>query len=66
MLMFFSTEVGQVVEELDKVLAFNDLLISFKNRSDIDRLARGVGPVSLVGEFPDRVSIIWFFSSFIF
>ncbi|KAK2441605.1 protein TIC110, chloroplastic [Trifolium repens] len=44
-----TTEVGQVVEELDKVLAFNDLLISFKNRSDIDRLARGVGPVSLVG-----------------
>lgn len=41
--------VSQVVEELDKVLAFNDLLISFKNHSDIDRLARGVGPVSLVG-----------------
>ncbi|CAJ2652764.1 unnamed protein product [Trifolium pratense] len=44
-----ATEVSQVVEELNKVLAFNDLLISFKNHSDIDRLARGVGPVSLVG-----------------
>ncbi|CAK8537923.1 unnamed protein product [Lathyrus sativus] len=43
------TGVSQVVEELEKVLAFNDLLISFKNHSDIDRLARGVGPVSLVG-----------------
>ncbi|CAI8585954.1 unnamed protein product [Vicia faba] len=41
--------VSQVVEELEKVLAFNDLLISFKNHSDIDRIARGVGPVSLVG-----------------
>ncbi|XP_004490697.1 protein TIC110, chloroplastic [Cicer arietinum] len=41
--------VSQVVEELNKVLMFNDLLISFKNHSDIDRLARGVGPVSLVG-----------------
>ncbi|XP_058747968.1 protein TIC110, chloroplastic [Vicia villosa] len=41
--------VSQVVEELEKVLAFNDLLISFKNHSDTDRLARGVGPVSLVG-----------------
>ncbi|XP_045827336.1 protein TIC110, chloroplastic-like [Trifolium pratense] len=44
-----ATEVSQVVEELNKVLTFNDLLISFKNHSDIDRLARGVGPVSLVG-----------------
>jgi hypothetical protein len=51
--MFFSTGASQVVEELDKVLAFNDLLISFKNHPDIDRLARGVGPVSLAGEFPD-------------
>lgn len=45
--------MSQVVEELNKVLMFNDLLISFKNHSDIDRLARGVGPVSLVGEFLD-------------
>lgn len=51
--MFYSPGVSQVVEELEKVLAFNDLLISFKNHSDIDRLARGVGPVSLVGEFTD-------------
>jgi hypothetical protein len=58
--MFFSPGVSQVVEELDKVLAFNDLLISFKNHSDIDRLARGVGPVSLVGKFPDCVSVCFY------
>ncbi|KAL6545291.1 hypothetical protein OROGR_009165 [Orobanche gracilis] len=43
------TEASQVVVELNKVLAFNHLLISFKNHPDIGRLARGVGPVSLVG-----------------
>lgn len=41
--------VTQVVEVLDKVLAFNNLLISLKNHPDADRLARGVGPVSLIG-----------------
>ncbi|TKY56580.1 TIC110 protein [Spatholobus suberectus] len=41
--------VNQAVAELDKVLAFNNLLISFKNHLDVDRFARGVGPVSLVG-----------------
>ncbi|KAK4274891.1 hypothetical protein QN277_018054 [Acacia crassicarpa] len=41
--------VGQAVEELDKILAFNDLLVSLKNHPDIDRFARGVGPVSLTG-----------------
>ncbi|KAK7300831.1 hypothetical protein RJT34_11682 [Clitoria ternatea] len=41
--------VSQAVEELDRVLAFNNLLISFKNHSDVDRFARGIGPVSLVG-----------------
>ncbi|XP_054819172.1 protein TIC110, chloroplastic [Prosopis cineraria] len=41
--------VGQAVEELDKILAFNDLLVSLKNHPDIDRFARGVGPVSLIG-----------------
>lgn len=47
---FFSTGVKQAVEELDRVLAFNNLLISFKNHPDVDRFARGVGPVSLVGK----------------
>ncbi|KAK9229964.1 hypothetical protein WN944_022931 [Citrus x changshan-huyou] len=41
--------VAQVVEELDKVLAFNNLLISLKQHPNADRFARGVGPVSLVG-----------------
>ncbi|OMO82975.1 chloroplastic-like protein [Corchorus capsularis] len=41
--------VKQAVEELDKILAFNDLLISLSKHPDADRFARGVGPVSLVG-----------------
>ncbi|KAG4955046.1 hypothetical protein JHK87_040640 [Glycine soja] len=41
--------VSQAVAELDRVLAFNNLLISFKTHPDVDRFARGVGPVSLVG-----------------
>ncbi|XP_045824097.1 protein TIC110, chloroplastic-like [Trifolium pratense] len=41
--------VIEAVEELDKILAFNDLLISLKNHADVDRFARGVGPVSLLG-----------------
>ncbi|KAI4307577.1 hypothetical protein L6164_030749 [Bauhinia variegata] len=36
-------------EELDKILAFNDLLILFKNHSDVDQFAHGVGPISLLG-----------------
>ncbi|RZC26378.1 protein TIC110, chloroplastic-like [Glycine soja] len=39
----------QAIAELDKVLAFNNLLISFKNHPDVDCFARGVGPISLVG-----------------
>lgn len=39
----------QVVEELDKVLTFNNRLISLKNHSNAASFARGVGPVSLVG-----------------
>ncbi|KAG5064170.1 hypothetical protein JHK85_005353 [Glycine max] len=38
----------QAIAELDKVLAFNNLLISFKNHPDVDCFARGVGPISLV------------------
>ncbi|XP_022729007.1 protein TIC110, chloroplastic isoform X2 [Durio zibethinus] len=41
--------VKQAVEELDKILAFNDLLVSFSNHPDVNRFARGLGPVSLVG-----------------
>ncbi|XWS71924.1 hypothetical protein CRYUN_Cryun03dG0180200 [Craigia yunnanensis] len=40
--------VKQALEELDKILAFNDLLISLSNHPDADHFARGVGPVSLV------------------
>ncbi|RAL43348.1 unnamed protein product [Cuscuta campestris] len=42
-------EATLVIEELDKILAFENLLISLKNHSDAGRFARGVGPVSLSG-----------------
>ncbi|KAK2386625.1 protein TIC110, chloroplastic [Trifolium repens] len=41
--------VIEAVEELDKILELNNLLISLKNHADVDRFARGVGPVSLLG-----------------
>ncbi|KAF5744458.1 hypothetical protein HS088_TW07G00029 [Tripterygium wilfordii] len=41
--------VTQVVEELDKLLTFNNSLIALKNHQDADRFARGVGPVSILG-----------------
>ncbi|MBA0762010.1 hypothetical protein Gotri_024571, partial [Gossypium trilobum] len=41
--------VKQAVEELDKILSFNDLLISLSKHPDADRFACGLGPVSLVG-----------------
>ncbi|GMG98172.1 hypothetical protein Nepgr_000012 [Nepenthes gracilis] len=41
--------VKEVVVELDKMLAFNSLLLSFRNQPDANSLARGIGPVSLVG-----------------
>lgn len=47
-----SRGVTKVVEELDKVLALNNLLISLKNHPDSDRFAPGVGPVSLLGKDP--------------
>lgn len=37
------------MEELDKVVAFNNLLISLKEHPDADRFARGISPVSLIG-----------------
>ncbi|KZV25772.1 hypothetical protein F511_04833 [Dorcoceras hygrometricum] len=46
---------NRVIEELDKILAFNNLLTSLKSHPDSSRFARGVGPVSLVGgEYDDR------------
>lgn len=48
------------MEVLDKVLAFNNLLISLKNHPDADRLARGVGPVSLIGK--DLTGVFFMFS----
>ncbi|KAL4010682.1 hypothetical protein IC575_027693 [Cucumis melo] len=41
--------VIEVVEELDKILEFNSLLISLKNHPDANRFAPGVGPVFLLG-----------------
>ncbi|XP_065880320.1 protein TIC110, chloroplastic [Euphorbia lathyris] len=41
--------VVQVVEELDKILAFNSKLISLKNHVESTSFARGVGPLSLLG-----------------
>ncbi|XP_062086719.1 protein TIC110, chloroplastic [Humulus lupulus] len=47
--------VTQVVGELDKVLALNNLLISLKNHPDSNRFAPGVGPVFLLdGEYGDK------------
>lgn len=42
-------EAKLIVEELDKILAFNTSLISLKNHPDANRFARGVGPISLMG-----------------
>ncbi|CDP09261.1 unnamed protein product [Coffea canephora] len=44
-----ASEATRVVEELNKVLKFNNLLISLKNHPEANRFARGVGPVSLLG-----------------
>ncbi|KAL3752492.1 hypothetical protein ACJRO7_013190 [Eucalyptus globulus] len=41
--------VAQAVEELDKILAFNNLLVSFKNHPNADGLACGIAPASLLG-----------------
>ncbi|KAJ8554270.1 hypothetical protein K7X08_024948 [Anisodus acutangulus] len=42
-------ETTRVIEELHKILSFNNLLISLKNRADASRFAPGIGPISLVG-----------------
>ncbi|CAA6660590.1 unnamed protein product [Spirodela intermedia] len=41
--------LGQVIEELEKVLAFNDSLSSLKKHADAAQFAPGVGPISLLG-----------------
>ncbi|KAK4483071.1 hypothetical protein RD792_010247 [Penstemon davidsonii] len=47
-----SREVHRVIEELDKILSFNNLLISLKSHPNASSFARGVGPVSLIdGEY---------------
>ncbi|KAF5954351.1 hypothetical protein HYC85_007207 [Camellia sinensis] len=40
---------SHVIEELNKMLAFNNLLISLGKHPDASRFARGVGPVNLIG-----------------
>ncbi|KAL3653199.1 hypothetical protein CASFOL_002880 [Castilleja foliolosa] len=41
--------VDHAIEELDKILAFNNLLISLKSHPEASGFAPGVGPVSLIG-----------------
>lgn len=42
-------ETREVIEELDKILAFNNLLASLETHPEASRFARGVGPISLIG-----------------
>ncbi|KAM7485473.1 hypothetical protein LguiA_001482 [Lonicera macranthoides] len=42
-------EAWNVIEELEKIVAFNDRLISLKNDPNASRFARGLGPISLLG-----------------
>jgi hypothetical protein len=42
-------EAASPIEELDKIVAFNNLLISLKNHPDATRFARGLGSISLIG-----------------
>ncbi|CAL5358650.1 unnamed protein product [Camellia sinensis] len=44
-----SKTASHVIEELNKMLAFNNLLISLGKHPDASRFARGVGPVNLIG-----------------
>ncbi|KAJ4966622.1 hypothetical protein NE237_018471 [Protea cynaroides] len=39
----------EVVEELDEILAFNNLLMSLSKHPEAEHFASGVGPVSLIG-----------------
>ncbi|MQL87979.1 hypothetical protein Taro_020521 [Colocasia esculenta] len=46
---YSSRGLAEVVEELGKVLAFNDSLLSLNKHPDAERFAPGVGPISLLG-----------------
>lgn len=48
----------KVVEELDKILAFNNKLISLKNHEDAASFACGVGPVSVSGLDPRGALVV--------
>jgi hypothetical protein len=50
----------KVVEELDKILAFNNKLISLKNHTDAASFACGVGPVSVLGLDPKELLLLRF------
>lgn len=52
---FSSNVVAQAVEELDKILALNNLLITLKNHPDADRFSPGVGPLSVLGMDPNYI-----------
>uniref|UniRef100_A0A6N2LJ44 Protein TIC110, chloroplastic n=1 Tax=Salix viminalis TaxID=40686 RepID=A0A6N2LJ44_SALVM len=51
-------DVVKVVEELDKILAFNNKLISLKNHEDAASFACGVGPVSVSGLDPRGALVV--------
>ncbi|KAK4785173.1 hypothetical protein SAY86_001862 [Trapa natans] len=41
--------VNVVIDELDQILAFNNLLITLKNHADANLFARGIAPLSIIG-----------------
>lgn len=56
----------EVVQELNKLLAFNDMLLSLRNHPDAGNFARGIGPISLVGKVMLLLVclfVLWIFSS---
>jgi hypothetical protein len=56
----------KVVEELDKILAFNNKLILLKNHEDAASFACGVGPVSVSGLDPRGALAFMFFQDQVF
>ena len=48
------------MEELDKILAFNNMLISLKNHTDAASFACRVGPVSVLGLDPKELLLTRF------
>ncbi|GAA0160287.1 hypothetical protein LIER_16873 [Lithospermum erythrorhizon] len=44
-------EASLAIEELNKILKFNNLLMSLKNHPDSSKFARGLGPISLVVKY---------------